>query len=114
MESMPGAKRTQDRYAHRVLMDLEGARRKTLEAVLEVRRGAGKGMVLRDGNEGLRLEDGRVAVLITRKDYREMSKVPITNQTPDETRDPRRRPKRDPLSVAMADAQSGYDRLSAR
>ncbi len=112
MESMPGAQRTASRrYPHRVLTDLEAARRKTLEAVLEVRRGVGRAMVLPSGHEALRLEDGGLAVLITRKDFREMAAVPLTVQTPDETRDPRRRPKRDPLSVAMADSQSGYERM---
>ena len=101
-------------YPRRVITDLEAGRKQALDAVIRVRQGVGKSFILPDGNERLRLPDGRMVRLITRVDYREMANVPLTKQTADETRDPRRRPRRDPMSVALADVQNGYDRMGAR
>ena len=83
------------------------------QAVIDVRQQFPE-FILRDGNEKLRLPDGRFVRLITRVDYREMSSVPLTKQTADESRDPRRRPKKDPMSVALADVQGAYDRMASR
>ena len=55
-------------YPKRVLVDLDGARQESLEAVLEVRQN-NPGVCLRSGHEKLVLDNGNVAVLITRKDY---------------------------------------------
>ena len=101
-------------YPRRVITDLEAGRKQALDAVIRVRQGVGKAFILPDGNESLRLPDGRMVRLITRVDYREMANVPLTKQTADETRDPRRRPRRDPMSVALADVQNAYDRMGAR
>lgn len=46
-------------YPSRCILDLEGARKSALNAVLDVRRGVGKEFVLRDGNERMKLPDGR-------------------------------------------------------
>ena len=55
-------------YPKRVLVDLDGARQESLEAVLEVRHNNPE-VILRSGHERLVLDNGNVAVLITRKDY---------------------------------------------
>jgi hypothetical protein len=61
-------------YPRRVLADLEGARRASLAAVVDMRRSpAGRRYVLPDGNDALPLPDGRFARAITRIDYRQMA-----------------------------------------
>jgi len=101
-------------YPQRCIKDLDAARKLSLDAVVDIRRGLGKPFVLKDGNEKLQLPDGRLVRLITRVDYREMSSVSLTKQTADESRDPRRRPRRDPMSVAIADIQANHDRMVSR
>jgi hypothetical protein len=73
-------------YPLRCIKDLEAARKQSLDAVIQVRRGVGSSFILPDGNEKLRLPDGRTVRLITRVDYREMAKTPLTKQTADESR----------------------------
>ena len=77
-------------YPSRCVVNLELARRRSHEAVMEVRRSAeGSKRILKSGHEVKILGGGRTAVLITRIDYRE-GKI-STRQTADETRDPKRR-----------------------
>jgi hypothetical protein len=108
-------------YPRRAPADLEAARRRSLAAVLAVRASpAGRRLVLPDGHELLRLPDGRAARLITRVDYREPAAGPpggggggggpLTRQTPDERRDPRRRARPGPLATALADAERAHAR----
>ena len=82
-------------YPHRVLVDLDKARRRTHDAVLAVRRSpAGQALISSDGTERIQLADGRTVKLITRIDFREDSDKPITFQTADADRDKaRRRPQ---------------------
>ena len=68
-------------YARRVVTDLEGALRRSVEWVVELRRGPGKPFVLPDGNEAMPLPDGRLARCITRVDYRVDSDKPLTKQS---------------------------------
>ena len=92
-------------YPRRIVVNLDEARRTSLRAVLEVRRGVGAKYVLPDGNEALPLpEPGRTARCITRVDYRAMSEEPLTKQTAAAPWDPSRRARRDPLSMALDEA----------
>ena len=89
-------------YPRRIVVNLDEARRISLKAVLDVRRGPGAKYILPDGNEALPLpEPGRVARCITRVDYRAMSEEPLTKQTAAAPWDISRRARRDPLSVAL-------------
>jgi hypothetical protein len=97
-------------YPKRVLVDLEGARLKSLRAVVEVRR-AHPEYVLPDGNEALPLpEPGRIARCVTRVDYRRMSDEIVTRQTAAAPWDASRRQRRDPMSRALDDAAALSER----
>ena len=89
-------------YPSRIVVNLEQARRRSHEAVMEVRRSKeGQECIAKSGHEIIRLPprrsggggggggEGRTAVLITRVDFRE-GKI-STRQTPDERLDGRRR-----------------------
>ena len=89
-------------YPQRVLTDLEAARRRSHEAVMQVRRTAGKAHVLPSGHEFVTLDSGQRATLITRSDYRE-GKI-TTRQTAEAKWDIRKRERPDDLSMAMRDS----------
>lgn len=95
-------------FPTRVITDLDAARLDSLRAVLEVRAGPGKQYIARDGHELLEISPGVRVKLITRVDYRENAKVPVTKQTPEEKWDKTRRPKTDFMSVTMR-AMEGRD-----
>ena len=69
--------------------------------------------MLPDGNEALRLPDGRMARCITRVDYKVNAKEPMTKQTAAAAWDVRRRPARDFMSVAMAETTGQAQRTAA-
>jgi hypothetical protein len=98
-------------YPRRIITNLDEARRTSLRAVLDVRRGPGAKYILPDGNESLPLpEPGRTARCITRVDYRAMSEEPLTKQTAAAPWDASRRPRRDPLSVALDESAALSER----
>jgi deoxyribodipyrimidine photolyase len=76
-------------YTRRVVKDLERAHRKNFNAVMNIRDGIGNKYILPSGHEGIVLDNGKVAVCITRVDYRE--KEICTFQTPEEKWDKRKR-----------------------
>ena len=99
-------------YPKRIVLDLEDARRKSLKAVVDVRR-AHPEYVLPDGNEALPLpEPGRTARCITRVDYRMMSEEVVTRQTAAAPWDASRRRRRDPMSRALDDAAALSERIA--
>ena len=99
-------------YPKRIVLDLEDARRKSLKAVVDVRR-AHPEYVLPDGNEALPLpEPGRTARCITRVDYRMMSEEVVTRQTAAAPWDASRRQRRDPMSRALDDAAALSERIA--
>ena len=99
-------------YPKRIVSDLEDARRKSLKAVVDVRR-AHPEYVLPDGNEALPLpEPGRTARCITRVDYRMMSEEVVTRQTAAAPWDASRRQRRDPMSRALDDAAALSERIA--
>ena len=99
-------------YPKRIILDLEDARRKSLKAVVDVRR-AHPEYVLPDGNESLPLpEPGRTARCITRVDYRMMSEEVVTRQTAAAPWDLSRRQRRDPMSRALDDAAALSERIA--
>ncbi|KAH8088744.1 FAD binding domain of DNA photolyase [Aureococcus anophagefferens] len=76
------------------------------DAVLAVRASPeGRKFVLSDGSEALPLRCGRTVRLITRVDFREDSKKPVTVQVPDESRDPKRRAPEDTMGRLLWDEQ---------
>mmetsp|Transcript_20025 Transcript_20025/g.31801 ORF Transcript_20025/g.31801 Transcript_20025/m.31801 type:complete len:134 (+) Transcript_20025:35-436(+) len=103
-------------YPHRIVKNLRAARVDSLRAVIEVRKSDdGRRCILPCGNEGLLLQDGRVARCITRIDYRTNSTKPITKQTIDEEKWMKGRSKsrrdNDPLVVAMKDCANRQARM---
>lgn len=92
-------------FPSRCITDLEGARKTSLDAVLEVRRTLGKQNLCADGNEKMVLASGHTAKLITRVDYREDSPVPLTRQTAEAKWDKTRREKKDVVSMTMSSMQ---------
>ena len=104
-------------YPHRILTNLEGARRRSHAAVMAVRRGVGARQVLPSGHEWYELENGKRVTLITRQDYREGTTTRegklitgdeiVTRQTAEPHMDIRRREKTDSLSIAMRDSSRG-------
>eukprot|EP00308_Calcidiscus_leptoporus_P011861 CAMPEP_0119359834 /NCGR_PEP_ID=MMETSP1334-20130426/7618_1 /TAXON_ID=127549 /ORGANISM="Calcidiscus leptoporus, Strain RCC1130" /LENGTH=715 /DNA_ID=CAMNT_0007374575 /DNA_START=14 /DNA_END=2158 /DNA_ORIENTATION=+ len=102
-------------YPHRVIEDLEAARRLSHDAVMRVRRSeVGKRFVLPSGHEWYELDTGKRVILITRQDYREGSVTRegvevsgneiITRQTAEPKWDLRRRERTDMLSRALQDS----------
>jgi deoxyribodipyrimidine photolyase len=93
-------------YPHRVIRNLDRARQVAHDAVLAVRASPeGRKFVLSDGSEALPLRCGRTVRLITRVDFREDSKKPVTVQVPDESRDPKRRAPEDTMGRLLWDEQ---------
>lgn len=101
-------------YPRRVVVDLDAAQKRSLDAVLDVRRGVGARYVLPDGNEWLPLpEPGRSARCITRVDYRAMTGEVMTRQTAAAPWDKSRRARRDPMSRALDEAAAESERRAA-
>ena len=98
-------------YPRRIVVDLDAAQKRSLDAVLDVRRGVGARYVLPDGNEWLPLpEPGRSARCITRVDYRAMTGEVMTRQTAAAPWDKSRRARRDPMSRALDEAAAESER----
>lgn len=89
-------------YPSRLVVDLEAARRRSHEAVMEVRRGAGARFILASGHEWTELPGGRRGVLITREDFRE-GKI-TTRQTAAQKWDKSKRERSDLLGCALQDS----------
>lgn len=89
-------------YPHRLVKNLQSARKRAHKAVMEVRRSEnGQQYLLSDGNEFIHLPDGRRARCITRRDFRFNEDDPVTFQTPGEAWDARTRKTRRPLEGVM-------------